>query len=1202
MRLRTGYSFRTAMGHLEEVMATIETEYAPITDRASTFGFTRWEKLCRKNNKRPIYGIELAVTPEPTAKKVTRAYFTFIALNDIQPINELLQRATAQFRYEPLLTYDDLLSLPDGLAVIVGGSALPELMDAQAMARNGNHVYYPAHPSTTSHVRRWAEESLVQPIACSDNFYVSPDDREPYEVLCGRGKKTQSYPLHILSRDEMKVICGDQAVKVADQLADECCSVLKRAELLEPEKKKSLLQMCEEGAEKLGCDLTDQVYRDRLDRELGLIEDKEFEDYFYIIADLIEYSKRQMFVGPARGSSCGSLVCYLLGITTIDPIPYDLIFERFIDVNRDDLPDIDIDFSDSGRQLAFDYLEQKYGVERVARLGVVALYKPKSAINETAAALSVPKWKVKAFTDSIIERSGGDSRALQAIEDTFNDTDTGRKLLEEFPEMIVCQRLEGHPRHYSQHAAGVVVTQEPVNHFAAIDNRTKALHCDKKDAEDLNLLKIDALGLTQLSVFEDCLKMIGKPHQWLLDYPTDDPAAFAILNDHRWSGIFQWNGQALQSLTQQVHMNEFEDMVAITALARPGPLVSGGATQWVDRKNGKEPVTYLHEEFEEHLNTSLGIVIYQEQIMSMGRDIGGLSWEDVSSLRKAMSKSMGKEFFDQYGDRFKAGAQRLGLEQSVLDKLWDDLCAYGAWSFNRCLSKTSEIKIANCPPKTKGSATIESLYDRYVANPSPWIRQKKSMPIVWSMDGDGRIVKQRVKDIVKNGKKQVNRYTFCDGSSVECTEDHKFLINGKWQPVKSASIGSSFKFAEKPEKDLTSGEGKGHAKGKSWSIESSDRSGKNNVAYKNGLSVEKEKFKKENSEKSCEDCGEKKNRMEAHHNDFSAGRERPEDLAWLCAGCHKKRHYKQGRTKRDGIPHQIVSKKLVSIDEVGVEETYDLVMPDHHNFLLESGLITHNSHSVAYGYISYWCCALKAHYPLEFAAATLSHERLAEKQIKMLREMVAEGYEYVPVDAELSTDKWQAGDGKLIGPLTNVKGLGPKLLKDILRARATGEELPKRAQTLLKNPETPIDELEPVRKRLEEIYPDGLESAGITSQVTEIIDAQCDEKREKRFIIVAKAQEIRPRDGNELASIQKRGYKLKGNAQFLNLVIEDDSDQMLARVNRFKYEPIGRKIVDEGGAGDSIYVFDGTVSPDFRILNINRAKLIGKLKSDFEPA
>jgi DNA-directed DNA polymerase III PolC len=915
-------------------MERIDTPYAPLTDRASCFGFVKWTKECKANGKRPVYGVELAVSPEPTAKKVTKSHFTFLATTSLAPLHALVRKATAQFRYEPLLSYADINNLDPTLRVFPGRQALLQRLEVERLEGQIGILH---SPSTPVEQLRWATEHGLPRIASSDNYYPSPDDREAYEILCGRGASSQAFPMHILSSRELQALVGPEALANAAELASACTAELAPATLLVPDKPSSLRDMCLAGAERLGVDLSKPDYAARLDKELALIAEKQFEDYFYIIADLVNEAKKHMLVGPARGSSCGSLVCYLLGITTIDPIPFGLIFERFIDITRKDLPDIDIDFSDQHRHLAFDYLERRYGKDRVARLGTVALYKPKSAINETAAALGVPKWRTSAFTASIIERSGGDSRALQAVEDTFKDTEAGQQLLDDHPELAYASFLEGHPRHHSQHAAGVVVTQEPVEHYVAIDSRTNATHCDKKDAEELNLLKIDALGLTQLSVIEDCLRAIGKPHEWMVNYPLDDQKAFDVLNERRWAGIFQWNGNALQSLTQQTKVTEFEDIVTITALARPGPLSSGGATRWIDRKNGAEPVTYIHPAFEPHLSNSLGIVIYQEQVMSIGRDIGQFSWDDVTALRKAMSKSLGKEYFDQYGDRFKQGAARLGIPQEQLDKLWDDLCAYGAWAFNR-------------------------------------------------------------------------------------------------------------------------------------------------------------------------------------------------------------------------------------------------------------------SHSVAYGQISYWCCVLKAHFPVEFAAASLTHEKDSDKQLKLLREVVKEGVEYVPVDAKRSTDRWLSAEGKLIGPLTNIKGLGPKMLQEILHCRRNNMPLSKRAEKLLTQPKTPIDELDPIAKKLTVLFPDGLSSAGIVSETTPLIEAQCTGRKED-MVVVAKIIDINPRDHNEVGNLAKRGgRRITGPHLFLNLVIEDDTDRLLARINRFDYERVAKPIIDRGDAGNAIYGFKGRLLPDFRLIEITRAKYLGSMK------
>lgn len=612
-------------------------------------------------------------------------------------------------------------------------------------------------------------------------------------------------------------------------------------------------------------------------------------------------------------------------------------------INYDnELPDIDLDFSDQKRHLVFEYMENKYGRERIARLGTVALFKPRSAIDEAGTALGVPRWLCDKMLDGLIVRSGGDSRALQTLEDTFNETAAGRELLNKHPEIMIAARMEGHPRHHSQHSAGIVVTETPVTDYVAVDTRTGATHCDKKDAEELNLLKIDALGLTQLSVFEDALTMAGLPHDYLESVPLDDPAAFEILNAKSFSGIFQFNGPALQSIVNQVRMENFEDIVSTTALARPGPMASGGTNEWVKRKNKLSPVTYPHPIFEPYLENTLGIVTYQEQIMTVGREIGDLSWEDVSSLRKAMSKSLGKEYFDKWGDKFKRGARKRGVPEEVLDKTWSDLCSFGSWAFNR-------------------------------------------------------------------------------------------------------------------------------------------------------------------------------------------------------------------------------------------------------------------SHSVAYGLISYWCAWMKAHYPVEFAAATLSHEPLPARQIMILREMAAEGVSYVPFDKDFSTDKWTAAtvDGRrtLIGPLKNVKGIGPKMMNAILSARARGEPVPARADKIFAGARTEIDSLWPIRDAVKRLMPDPAER-NIHSLPTPVSELQS-----KTFkytaMVFGVADQIKPRDENEAVNVAKRGgKKVTGPTQSLNLTIRDDTDRIFGKIDRFKFEKLGKEIVERGRPGKALYAFKGTVPDGFRMLRVEAVRFIGFMDDD----
>ena len=958
-RIRTGYSFRAAVGSLENAFTRIcevgqddcienggKGDWmvaAPITDRASTFGWVRWDKLCRQHEVKPVFGVELAVTEDIHAKKPTFDYWTFIAIHSLAPINELVELATEQFRYNPLLTYEQAQAA-DGVFKIVGSRSNLELIAPD------KDLFISLAPSSA---RGYISKALAAGhalIATSDNKFPADGGSALYEVVCGRGASTQSYDQFIQTRKQWensvrKAALTPKALQLsvlnAKSVLINSVAQLKKSSLLTPVKTKTLRDMCTEGATLLGCDLTDEIYSSRLDYELGLIDEKKYEDYFYIVADICQFARARMIVGPARGSSCGSLVCYLLGITTIDPIPYGLIFERFIDINRDDLPDIDIDFSDQQRYMVFDYMNQKYGAERVARLGTVAMYQPKSALKESGGALNVPQWKCDAVAESLIERSSGDARALNSLEDTLKMMPAGQDLLKDHPEMIIAAAMEGHPRHHSQHAAGIVVAEHPVSNYIAVDRRTGATMCDKKDAEELNLLKIDALGLKQLSVFEDCIDMAGLSREDLNAIPLEDPAAFKVLNDGNFSGIFQFNGMALQSITKQFTVESFDDIISVTALGRPGPLASGGAHEWVRRKNHENPVTYPHPVFEPFLKDTMGIVLYQEQVMEIGRKIGGLDWGQVTSLRKAMSKSLGKEFFDQFGDPWKAGAMKLGVSQEDADKVWDDLCAYGSWSFNK-------------------------------------------------------------------------------------------------------------------------------------------------------------------------------------------------------------------------------------------------------------------SHSVAYGLISYQCCWLKAHHSFEFAAATLTHEKEPVRQIQMLREMAAEGFGYIPVDENASGDKWTVGerDGErvLVGPLSNVKGIGPKIVESITAARDRGEKIPERARKLLTNPITPIDSLWPIRDAFKRIMPNPSER-NIHTPPTQIVDIEIQENTQT-VLVFCTLSKINPRDENEAVNIARRGYEITdGLTASLNLQLTDDTDTVFGKIDKWKFERMGRPIVDRGRVGKALYAVKGTVrgGGTFRMISIKNIRHIGDI-------
>lgn len=683
IKTRTEYSFRTAFGPVEKVIKICQGEAVGICD-SGTWGHVAFRDVCKQENKKPIFGVEIAFVDDARSReKQPNNFMSFLAKNNdgLKEIYELVTRSTDNFYYYPRLDYSDLFDISDNVIILSGANPNWGMLPTT----HKENLYIEIGPMSTKKALEACKKGF-KPVAVSDNFYPTVEDRKVYEVLVGRNRQQRTKPMHILSEWEYKSLikwAPKEAIENTYKIAEQCNADLPSAQMVKFNSKRSLENLCKEGAAKLNIDIKNKEYAARLDRELKLIKEKKFEDYFFVIADMVAYARKHMLVGPARGSSAGSLVCYLIGITDIDPIYHDLLFERFIDITREDLPDIDIDFQDDRREMVFEYLRNKYGSEKVAKLGTVSKYKAKSTITEVAKELGIPLWEVNDLKGAIIERSSGDARAAMCIMDTFNDLDIGKKILEKYPQMKIAANMENHSRHSGVHAAGILVTEEPVHNYCSVSNYSGSAQIDKYDAEKLNLLKIDALGLRTLSILQDILDQVGWEREELVKYPLDDKKAFAVLNDERCAGIFQFEGYALQSITRQMKVHKFEDVAAITALARPGPLNSGGTTEYIKRHTGEAKTEYLHPLTEEVTKVTNGVVVYQEQVMKIGRDVGKLSWEDVSQLRKAMSKSLGQEFFDRYFEKFKAGAEENGIEESQARYIWDHINTMGSWAFNR---------------------------------------------------------------------------------------------------------------------------------------------------------------------------------------------------------------------------------------------------------------------------------------------------------------------------------------------------------------------------------------------------------------------------------------------------------------------------------------------------------------------------------------
>jgi DNA-directed DNA polymerase III PolC len=693
--VNTGFGFLKAYGLPKQIISKIKSQgehCVGIADVNSTWGHIPFWDEAKKAGVKPLFGVKLCVYPS-LDKSVVHDIVTLIAMNNLglREQYEFVSLATSQFYYRSRVTWQQLRNIKDNFIII--NSIKPDTI--HFLKRFNNNMALGATPSRNYFMSIVKKSSLLTCISC-DPRYVNVDDEEPYKLVRAIEQRTYASQIRgsenwIFTEDELDAKFFEAGIDEYQQWVENNAFIAKSCnaepiigENIKPDVDETLHEMCLRGAKKKNINLNSGEYKARYQHEMELIKEKGFEDYFLMIADLVKWAKRRMFVGPARGSSAGSLVCYLSDIVEVNPLKHDLLFERFIDINREDLPDIDIDFPDSRRDEIFEFLKAKYGNERVARIGTVSVFKPKSALRDAAFCYNITRQELRVLTDVIIERSSGDARANMAIEDTINQFEVGQKLVEKHPKLLVAAKIEGHPRHTGKHAAGIIVCDRDVSNYFAINKRGNfnVGMLSKDDAEKIGLLKIDALGLKTLSVIQDCCEQVGIDPQSLYTLPLDDDGAFQIFQDDKVAGVFQFEGYAVRSLMKQMGVEKFYDIVALTALARPGPLHCGAASEFIDRKNGVKEWTHKHELLKPITKDTYGCIVYQEQVMYIARQIGAMSWQDVSELRKAMSKSKGEEFFNKYKLKFDEGCKEKSIDPKLIDEIWEEMCTFGSWAFN----------------------------------------------------------------------------------------------------------------------------------------------------------------------------------------------------------------------------------------------------------------------------------------------------------------------------------------------------------------------------------------------------------------------------------------------------------------------------------------------------------------------------------------
>lgn len=573
---------------------------------------------------------------------------------------------------------------------------------------NDVHVFHEmrANINETSKemIRSFSKEANVPLIASHPCFFTEKDDYDAYKIAKSirdgitieeyvevDGEAT--YYLHRPETFEQMFQHDKDAIENATKLSNYCNVTLPLGDVLLPEYKdtdglssdEKLRQLCVEGAINRYGKITETVEK-RLEKELSVITKMGFSDYFLIVWDVMNYAlKRNILTGPGRGSAAGSLVAYVLSITDVDPLAYDLLFERFLNEERISMPDIDLDFPDKRRDEIIHYVYRKYGKEYVAQILTFGTLGARAVIRDVARALGIKQNKITSFINLLPQSS---SFSLQkALEQNARL----RSLLEESNELKrlwkLALKLEGLPRHVSTHAAGVVISGKPLTSIVALQKgQTAAVsltQASMTSVEKLGLLKFDFLGLRNLTLLEQMVSLIRQHTGKAIDLyslPLDDKKTFSLLADGNTSGIFQLESEGMRRVLRKLKPTQFEDIVAVNALFRPGPMEF--IQTYIDGKYGRRKVTYAHPDVEPILKKTYGVIVYQEQIMQIATCLSGFTLAEADILRRAISKKDKAELMEKKA-AFIEGALRKGYEKRVAEEIFSFIERFADYGFNR---------------------------------------------------------------------------------------------------------------------------------------------------------------------------------------------------------------------------------------------------------------------------------------------------------------------------------------------------------------------------------------------------------------------------------------------------------------------------------------------------------------------------------------
>ncbi len=739
LHVHTEYSLLDGAARIKELVKAAKEQDMPalaITDHGVMFGVLDFYKEAKKQGIKPILGCEVYVAPRSMQDKEAKVddspYHLVLLAENNEGYQNLLQIVslgfTEGFYYKPRVDKETLRKYSKGLIALsacYAGEVAQAIVksnpeEAKRVALEYNNIFGQGNfylelqnhflqdqAEINNGVIAIAKELGVPLVATNDLHYVKKDHAKVQDVLlCIQTGKTvdeenrmkfETEEFYLKTYEEMRLLFGevpealDNTVKISERCqVDFDFSQLHLPNYPIPEGHTIdtyLKELCIEGAKLRYGQALGEVVVSRLEFELEVIKKMGFSGYFLIVWDFVNFARQNsILVGPGRGSAAGSIVAFVLGITNIDPLKYNLLFERFLNPERVSMPDIDIDFCFERRGEVIDYVVNRYGSERVAQIITFGTMAARAAIRDVGRALNLPYGDVDKVAKLIPGELGITiDKALEMSSDLKNLYDNNEKI----KELIdMANALEGMPRHASTHAAGVVIAKEELTKYAPLYKTSEGVistQFAKETVEEIGLLKMDVLGLRTLTIIRDALVNIKRFYNEAVDIdhiPLDDAKTFELLGRGEGVGVFQLESSGMRGILKDLKPEGLEDIIALVALYRPGPLGSGMVDDFIKNKHGQGTTTYLHPDLEPILKDTYGVILYQEQVMRIASDLAGFTLGEADLLRRAMGKKKA-EIIAGLRNQFVEGAKNKNIDLEIAGQIFDLMEYFAGYGFNK---------------------------------------------------------------------------------------------------------------------------------------------------------------------------------------------------------------------------------------------------------------------------------------------------------------------------------------------------------------------------------------------------------------------------------------------------------------------------------------------------------------------------------------